>query len=227
MLPLLLVLVLLQSSPKPRRIAPGLHFLVRAGYRADMPWSPKNLPWLRQMWADAQRVCPEYGVPPQACLAQACFESDWGNKAPHWNAWGLRAAKGQPSQPFTTTEVIGGKRVVQKDQPFRRFDSAEQAIRAYCERVSTGPYAGATKYRDDLPRWVAYVWSSGYATGTQYVPCIVGIVDDIARKLGIAEAGPWDPSAPASLLAACGRINTAAKSGLAAKRRARDEEFSK
>lgn len=149
-----------------------------------MPLTTKQLAWLRSVKALADRVCPEFGVPPQVAVAQAVLETGWGKSRPGNNLFGVRGKGDAGSTSITTTEVINGQRVVLHGQGFAAYSSEEASCRAYCELLSTARYVGARAYLPDLARYVTHVWGSGYATALKYVETVCSIIRTAGSATG-------------------------------------------
>lgn len=153
--------------------------------------------------ADAERVCPKYGVSPAVCVAQAILESGWGffrlrrlNKALKntkqsrlerkrgYNYFGIKGSGDAGVQVWKTKEYRGtkkdGKLVVIKDN-FAKYSSRDAGIRAYCKFITKKRYAAAANvFINDPARYIVYIWGKGYATSINYPRKIVDVMNSIA-----------------------------------------------
>ncbi len=102
----------------------------------------------------AQETQRETGVPASATLGQWALESGFGAHSPGNNPFGIKALKGQPSQMLWTKEKAkNGSGLVRVKQPFRVFDSLEDAFRARGQLLSRH-YPLAMAHTDDPDAFV-------------------------------------------------------------------------
>lgn len=82
----------------------------------------------------ARRVCPTYGLDPQACVAAAVAISRDGLAAVRWNCWGLSGCGDGPDLLLTTAHKLDRPPYLRLvDQPVSVFTSPESAVQAWCE----------------------------------------------------------------------------------------------
>lgn len=156
---------------------------------------------------DAERVCPEYGVNPQVCVAQAILESGWGfarlrrlnrhlrhvsqaklERKRGYNYFGIKGVGDAGTQVWKTKEYKGtkasGEFVVIEDT-FARFSSREAGIHGYCQFITKDRYsAAADVFLDHPARYITYIWAKGYATGIDYPNKIVSVMNSVAKHSG-------------------------------------------
>ena len=129
-------------------------------------------------WLDphARRYQERWMLPAAVAVAQAALETGWGRAIRGNNLFGIKARKGQPSQVFTTHEVIDGKRV-KLDDRFRVFDTIDDAFDGLAIFILENPrYAGAVAARRDPEAFTDALARAGYATDPLYATKIRSIM---------------------------------------------------
>ncbi len=123
----------------------------------------------------AQRVAKEYGIPASVMIAQAAHESQWGQKAPGNNFFGVKGSGTAGTQKLWTTENYNGKNIrVQAN--FANYKTPEDSFRAYAKLISSNPrYKQAMEHTDDPVRFLQEVKKAGYATDPNYVQSVLSI----------------------------------------------------
>lgn len=117
----------------------------------------------------AQASQRKWRVPASITLAQWALESAYGKRMPAGsnNPFGIKALPGQKSVAAMTKEEIGGK-LVSKKEPFRVFDSLDEAFIKHAELLGTSKhYVKARMFSDD-PDAFADALTGIYATDSQY-----------------------------------------------------------
>lgn len=135
------------------------------------------------------------GVPWQVTLAQAALESGWGQYAPGFNFFGIKA---DPSwtgarQKLKTREVIKGVNIYIEDD-FRAYPSALDSFAdhaAFLKKWDRYAPAFQTKDPREFARRVA---AAGYATDPNYAAALVKIIGQLEQSAGAP------PSPPPSVL---------------------------
>jgi peptidoglycan hydrolase-like protein with peptidoglycan-binding domain len=140
----------------------------------------------------AQASQRKWGVPASITLAQWALESAYGKRMPMGsnNPFGIKALPGQKSVAAMTKEEIGGK-LVSKQQPFRVFDSLDEAFIKHAELLGTSKhYVRARMFGDD-PDAFADALTGIYATDSLYGQKLKSIMrkNDLYR-FDLGEAGP-------------------------------------
>lgn len=130
--------------------------------------------------------CEEsFKVPRMVTLAQAALESAWGEHAPEYNFFGIKAGKGWTGkvQKFMTHEYVKGKRVsVLAD--FRAYDSPYESFRDHAELLQRR-WPKAFEYSDPV-QFVKSMQTEhlyAYATDPYYVDSITKVIHSIERRL--------------------------------------------
>jgi len=145
----------------------------------------KKMAWLESFMPAAYKVCAEYGVPPQVCVAQAALESGWGIAAGGYNYFGLKGKGTAGSSSWASNEFIDGQKVL-KTSSFAKFLNMEDGIRGYCQAVTGNAWfkPAAQLYPNDPAKFVTWLWGSGYASGPNYSNTLVGVMRTIYRATG-------------------------------------------
>lgn len=170
-----------------------------------MNLSPYQREFVSAMREAAGRICPEFGIPPQVCVAQSVLETGWGGAhkpsakgktfeqfgaSTGWNLWGIKGKGDSGSQNWSTKEYLGVKpngKWVTIVAAFAKYSSLEAGVRAYCALLSKTRYNRAKEqFSHDPGRYITYVWASGYATSPNYPNIIMSIMRRIAQVTGDA-----------------------------------------
>lgn len=174
-------------------IIPVVAALVTGTGAAAVAGKPKKLKnigekkkaWLDSFIAAGKPTCKSHNIPYQICIAQAALESGWGCAAPGFNFFGIKGSGSNGSQAFVSTEVLGGKKVKLK-MTFAKYKSMEDGIAGYCKAMNGNKLfaPGSKNFSNDPIKYITWLWSSGYATGPNYISCIIGILSLIYRVTG-------------------------------------------
>lgn len=148
--------------------------------------APKQVASFIQKIGDAAvRVAKDNGIHPELIMSQAALESGWGrreikheNGETSHNIFGIKATsnwKGKVVHVMTTEYVDGVPKKM--SQPFRAYDSYDEALSDYARLISTsGRYASVVKAPS--PEQAAReVQKSGYATDPDYANKLISIMD--------------------------------------------------
>lgn len=91
--------------------------------------------FLRTLAPAAANVCPQYGLDPKQCLAEAAVVSGWGRFAMGHNFWGLLgcgdAGYYVTVRPVRTFAADGGGWAEQGEQ-VAKFSGVVPAVEAWC-----------------------------------------------------------------------------------------------
>jgi flagellum-specific peptidoglycan hydrolase FlgJ len=154
------------------------------------PKKLKNIGATKKAWLDsfiiaAKQVSMENNIPFQVCVAQAALESGWGKAAPGYNYFGIKGSGSNGSQQFVSSEVLNGKKF-EKKMTFARYKSIADGIAGYCKAMNTNKlFAPASKnFSSDPVKYITWLWSSGYATGPNYILTVIGVMSVIYRATG-------------------------------------------
>lgn len=111
----------------------------------------------------------KWSVPAAVTMAQWAVESAWGASMPPGsnNPFGVKALPGEPAVDSMTKEFEGGQ-MVSKPQPFRKFDTIEEAFDQHGKLLATSKhYLKAMTLKDD-PDAFADALTGVYATDPNY-----------------------------------------------------------
>lgn len=148
----------------------------------------KKMKWLEEFMPAAYKVCAEYGVPPQVCVAQAALESGWGAKAGGYNYFGLKGSGTAGSSTFASTEYIGGQKDAKttKVSKFAKFKNMEDGIRGYCIVLTSNKLfkPASVLYPNDPGRFITWLWGKSYASGPNYPGMVISVMRTIYRATG-------------------------------------------
>jgi flagellum-specific peptidoglycan hydrolase FlgJ len=128
--------------------------------------------------AAAQAASQITKIPASIALGQWALESGWGSSMPPGsnNPFGIKAVGNQPRVVSLTREVVRGKSIFVQ-QPFRKFDSLEDAFVAHNNLLATSKYyAAARKFLPQVPQFVAAMAKS-YATDPNYAKALMAVIN--------------------------------------------------
>jgi len=137
------------------------------------------------------------GVPARLILGQAALESGWGRReilhpdgSTSHNVFGIKAGsdwKGKVANVTTTEYVDGAPQKMM--QPFRAYDSYEDAFADYAKLIGDSPrYAAVAQARDEFEA-ARRIQQAGYATDPAYA-------DKLIRIMGQLQASVAPPALP-------------------------------
>lgn len=170
--------------------------------------SPAQVAALKEAAASSVSCEQTTNLPAELTLAQWALESEWGQKQPRYNCFGIKAYPGCFAvQPLETFEIFDGVRrsVVQN---FAAFPSLEACFRKHADLLTSGkPYASAwTQYLKtrDLQTLI-YQIAPIYATDPHYsqVLCELIAMPEVESALAsFRRRAPEQPSQGGDTLAA-------------------------
>lgn len=114
----------------------------------------------------ARRVSQMTGLDPRLVLAQAAIETGYGESAPNFNFFGIKAPQGQGAS-LLTSEFENGQ-MVQRNEPFRTYQSPEESFTDYARFVTENPRYRSVLEAETLADQIAAMGASGYATDPNY-----------------------------------------------------------
>ena len=125
----------------------------------------------------AYRTGKRYGLPPEAILAQAAFESGWAMSAPQHNYFGIKVWAGCTGGATTGTQEDTGSGMVSTTATWCGYPSAQAAYDGYGAFIrSNHRYDAALQYQRDPYKYLEAIWRAGYATDGAYMAKIGPIV---------------------------------------------------
>lgn len=122
--------------------------------------------FFRNMLPYARRVSELTGIDPRLVLAQSALETGYGRSAPNFNFFGIKAPQGQGAS-LLTSEFENG-RMVQRNEPFRTYDSPEGSFQDYANLMLRAPRYRPVLEARTLEDQIAAMAGSGYATDPEY-----------------------------------------------------------
>ena len=121
-----------------------------------------------------------FGIPAELVLAQAAWESGWGEDAPGNNHFGIKADSrwsGESALAWTHEELAGGKSVPLQDD-FRAYPSTRDSFLDLGVFLCVNPrYEKVFHCLDDPAAAVRALREAGYATDSTYVSDLCGMLD--------------------------------------------------
>jgi flagellar protein FlgJ len=129
------------------------------------------------------------GISHYFTLGQAGVESGWGEHAPGYNFFGIKAKKNTPVdqiQLLNTKEWDGAKYIAVKAQ-FMKYPDASKGFEEHGKFFFDNKrYANALPYKNDPYRFAEAIAKSGYATDPNYAVklknAIKMVIDDLNKK---------------------------------------------
>ncbi len=122
-------------------------------------------------WQHALAVSKQTGIDPRIVMAQAGIESDWGNKAPGNNAFGIKG----PGQTLATQEAGPDGKLYDTTDSFSTYPSVAHSFSHYASL----PIIQKVGQAGDYDAQINALGRSGYATAPNYA----GTVDKVAQGL--------------------------------------------
>ena len=126
----------------------------------------------------AENAQKKFKIPAAVSLAQWIIESGWGAHSPGNNPFGMKPRHGMndPQQMLMTTEVIKGK-IIHEEQPFRLFNTLQDAFLAHAELLATAPvYSTAMKALPSVEGFIREM-AGHYATDPLYASKLLSIIN--------------------------------------------------
>jgi len=153
---------------------------------------------------EAKKVESKTGFHYLIPLTQGALEGSWGDKAPGYNFFGIKASKSTPEnkrQLITTTEYLktatapfpvvikvirqtnGLYKYTVKDW-FMKYDSAEEAFDEHIKFFLKNPrYKEALKYKMNPDRFFEEIAKAGYATAPDYAKTLKQVKQSVIKRL--------------------------------------------
>lgn len=126
----------------------------------------------------AARACHRAtGIPASLTLAQAALESGWGERAPGFNLFGIKADKAWRGATVnvSTHEVVKGVRIAIVDK-FRAYPDWAGSMLDHADFFKRNPrYADCFKEKTG-EGWARAVAKAGYATDPNYANSLIAIM---------------------------------------------------
>jgi hypothetical protein len=122
--------------------------------------------FFRNMLPYARRVSERTGIDPRLVLAQSALETGYGQSAPNFNFFGIKAPQGQGAS-LLTSEFENGQ-MVRRNEPFRTYDSPAGSFEDYANLMLRAPRYRPVLEARTLEDQIAAMAASGYATDPQY-----------------------------------------------------------
>ena len=142
------------------------------------------------------------GIPALAILAQAALESGWGEAAPGYNFFGMKAGKywKGKKQLLTTTEYHADKNKIYPEilsieqiksglykykvkDWFRAYDSPEEGFADHAKLFLLPRYATAMKNCNNVEKFVEEIAKAKYATNLNYAQKLIRTIKIIKSYL--------------------------------------------
>lgn len=131
--------------------------------------------FLTWIWQPAVKICKEYNLPHQVCIAQAALESGWGKYTiGEYNIFGRKWNGTGDYKEVLTTEYYDGVETTITDK-FQLYTSLYDAIDDWCQLMEWGPYKPASdQYKQDGDV-IAFVHgiAGTYATDPAYADKVI------------------------------------------------------
>lgn len=153
-----------------------------AGSSADLPGHIAS--FVSKIGDAARAVAKASGLPAKLILGQAALESGWGkseikmpNGSTSYNIFGIKATGGWKGKiaEVLTTEYSGGvaRKVV---QPFRAYDSYEEALADYTRLITQNPRYEKVVTAPDEIQAARQIQRAGYATDPRYADKLISVM---------------------------------------------------
>jgi flagellum-specific peptidoglycan hydrolase FlgJ len=136
--------------------------------------------FLKQIIPYALEVSKQTGIDPRLVIAQAAHESGWGNAAPGFNYFGIKAGANEPGQELATKEMVDGKLVPTKAR-FRTYANPQESFKHYAEKMKT-TFPGVVAAKS-LQEQIIALGKSGYATDSNYLPALAKIIAQLPPEV--------------------------------------------
>jgi len=162
-----------------------------------------NDEFINKFWPYAKEIQRRYKIPAETALAQAALESGWGNSAPGYMLFGIKATSSWNGQKqlLTTTEyhdnanVTGYPKILSIEKLssgrykyrvqtyFRKYNSYLESFDDYGKLLSgASRYQSAFNYKNDPYKFAKAIADAGYSTSSSYYTQVAKIIDDIKKK---------------------------------------------
>ena len=178
--------------------------------------------FIAELYPAAKKVAQETGMSWELILAQAAQETGWGQRQLQGtnNLFNIKAHGDWdgPVKTFNVWEIEGGKKVW-RDEPFRVYDSYEEALRDRVKFLQENSrYAKAGLFEEgtkgNLEREAAALQKAGYATDPHYAESLRTVFNGPTMQGALRQAQILEPeneqSAPKQTLLPLSQTNAAA-----------------
>ncbi len=136
--------------------------------------------FVASVWPHAQRAAEKLGVTPQALIAQAALETDWGKHVGgNNNLFGIKASANWhgATKTLPTTEFSNGA-THRETASFRSYASVADSFDDFAKMMSSNPrYAAVLGAGSDNARFAHALQQAGYATDPAYAAKITSIAN--------------------------------------------------
>jgi flagellar protein FlgJ len=157
--------------------------------KADVDCTSKES-FVESIWPAAQQTARGLGVAPEALVAQAALETNWGRSMPgnSNNLFGIKATGSWSgaSVETGTHEYEGGRRRDQRAS-FRAYGSAAESFRDYARLIGSDRYRAARAAGDDVAAYASALQKAGYATDPSYANKITAIAQGETLRRVVAK----------------------------------------
>lgn len=161
--------------------------------------------FVKKYYPEAKKVEAKTGFNYLIPMAQGALEGSWGNKAPGFNFFGIKAYKDTPDnkkQLITTTEYLKSPNVkfpkilsIVKDKTsgkfrysvqdwFMKYSSASEAFEQHIQFFLDNPrYSEAIKFKDNPDKFFEEIAKAGYATAPGYADTLKAVKQSVIKRL--------------------------------------------
>lgn len=141
--------------------------------------------FIRKYWLEAKDSQRITTIPALVTLAQGGLESAWGNKAPRYNFFGIKASSGWTGeiQILPTHEYINGVWTTTTAK-FRAYNSAREGFVDHGRFfIDNSRYKNALKYVSDPIEFTKQIAAAGYATDPDYAKKVIDVMKIVVQVL--------------------------------------------
>jgi flagellar protein FlgJ len=148
------------------------------------PWeSPEH--FVQDMMPAAQRAASSLGTTPEAVLAVAALETGWGRHMPRrgdgtpsYNLFGIKAHGWGGGVTHAATLEFEGGAFRRRTEPFRSYDSPDQAVADFAAFIRSQPrYSAALEVAGKPESFLRALHGAGYATDPRYGDKLVALLN--------------------------------------------------
>lgn len=173
--------------------AAGTTGAAASGTAAAWPPATKEA-FVQALLPSATAAGQQLGVDPQALIAQAALETNWGRSMPRtaeggcsFNLFGIKAGSNWTgaTADAATTEVLDGK-AQRQTASFRSYDSPEACMADYARLLSASPrYSAALGSGSDLAGFAGALQRGGYATDPDYASKLATLAQQLKSRTAV------------------------------------------
>lgn len=157
--------------------------------------------FIQQIAFYVQKYAPQYGIKVHSpIIAQAILESGWGQSklaATYHNYFGLTCGTGWTGKSVnmaTWEEYTPGVKT-NITQYFRVYDSMADGVKGYFDFIQYPRYSNL-KGVTDPQKYTELIKADGYATASNYVSAVMGLVKSYNLTLYDTQSAPAPTTAP-------------------------------